>query len=359
MDLYLLRLFLASLLLILLGFLLLFHSFTFFELLNDIARRGVPFLTVIEYFTFLTPYLLYNLLPLAALMAVLATLGVLAKNNEITAFKASGISMYRLGLPLLLGGFLIGGGMLAMAETWLPYANQRQDALRNAIKGRPAQTFYQPRRQWIFGEGHKLYNYELFDSHRKIFGGLNVFVLDPATFQMRRRVFARQAHWDASRHVWQLEQAWVRDFEGNSVTHFASYAELILPELNEPPAYFERPVRRSDQMSWVELRNYIAGLSQAGFDISRLTVQWHRKLAFPSLAPIVVLLAIPFAFLGGTRGALSGVATAVAIAFAYWALSALFEGMGNVGQLPPGLAAWAPDAIFGFVGLYFFLKMST
>ncbi len=358
-DLYLLRSFLASLLLILLGFLLLFHSFTFFELLNDIARRGVPFITVVEYFTFLTPYLLYNLLPLAALVAVLVTVGVLAKNNEITAFKASGISMYRLAAPLLAGGLLLAGGMLAMAETWLPYANQRQDALRNTIKGRPAQTFHQPRRQWIFGEGHRLYNYELFDSYRRIFGGLNVFVLDPGTFQMRRRVFARQARWDPTHGAWLLEQAWVRDFEGNRVTHFASYPELVLPELSEPPAYFERPVRRSDQMAWGELRDYIAGLSQAGFDVSRLTVQWHRKLAFPVLAPLVVLLAIPFAFLGGTRGALGGVATAVAIAFAYWALSALFEGMGNVGQLPPALAAWAPDAIFGFVGVYFFLKMAT
>jgi lipopolysaccharide export LptBFGC system permease protein LptF len=43
----------------------------------------------------------------------------------------------------------------------------------------------------------------------------------------------------------------------------------------------------------------------------------------------------------------------------YWAASALTEAMGSVGQLPPLLAGWAPDTIFGFLGLYFFLKMPT
>jgi LPS export ABC transporter permease LptG len=359
MDVYVLRLFFSSLLLILVGFLVLFHFFTFFELLNDIARRNIPFLDVIEYFAFLTPYLTYNLLPLAVLVAVLITLGVLAKNNELTALKASGISMYRLSVPLLLAGAVLGLGMFALDDFYLPYANQRQDALRNSIKGRPARTFYQPRRQWIFGEQHKLYNYDAFDSHRQTFAGLSVFVLDPESFQLRRRVFARLAQWDAAQRTWRLQEAWVRDFEGSAVTRFASLPEMTLSELNEPPDYFERPVRRSEQLNWRQLKDYIAGLSQAGFDVARLTVQWHRKFAFPLLASVIVLLAVPFAFLGGTRGALGGVAKALAIGFAYWAISALFEGMGNVGQLPPALAAWMPASIFGFAGLYFYLKMPT
>ena len=93
--------------------------------------------------------------------------------------------------------------------------------------------------------------------------------------------------------------------------------------------------------------------------MARLSVQWHKKLAFPLIAPIIVLLAIPFAFLVGTRGAVGGLALGVAMGIVYWATSALFEAMGAVGQLPPLLAGWAPDAIFSFLGLYFFLKMPT
>src|SRR5213595_4096077 len=86
------------------AFVLLFETFTFFELLDDVARHRVPFLIVVDYFRYLAPYLLYQLAPLGALVAVLVTLGIMSKSNEIVAIKASGISMYRLAVPLLLAG---------------------------------------------------------------------------------------------------------------------------------------------------------------------------------------------------------------------------------------------------------------
>ncbi len=358
-DLYLLRNFFSSLLLMLLGFIFLFHLFTFFELLNDIARNSIPTGIVLSYLLFLTPHLLYQVMPLGALVAVLVTLGVLAKNNEVTAFKAGGTSMYRLALPLLVAGGTLALVMFYLDSTVLPYSNQKQDALRNRIKGRPAQTFYQPRRQWIFGNGAKLYNYDWYDSDQGIFGGLSLYVLDPASFQMKRRVFALRANWAPRVPGWILEEGWVRDFDGDKVTRFSRFTVTTLPDFTETPEYFRREVRQSNQMDWRELRTYIVGLQQAGFDVARLTVHWHRKFAFPLLAPIIVFLGIPFAFLVGTRGALGGIAAAIAIGIVYWAASALFEALGAVGQLPPLLAAWAPDLIFAFLGTYFFLKMPT
>ena len=73
----------------------------------------------------------------------------------------------------------------------------------------------------------------------------------------------------------------------------------------------------------------------------------------------IVLLGAPFAFLVGTRGAIGGLALAVGIGIVYWAIAALFEAMGSIGQLPPLLAAWSPDAIFGFLAVYFFLRVPT
>jgi LPS export ABC transporter permease LptF/LPS export ABC transporter permease LptG len=359
LDLYLLRGFFGSLLLMLLAFAFLFHLFTFFELLNDMARNQIPVSTVLSYLMFLTPHLLYQVMPLGALVAVLVTLGVLAKNNEVTAFKAGGTSMYRLGLPLLVAGGALGLLMFWLDASVLPFSNQKQDALRNQIKGRPAQTFFQPRRQWIFGTEAKLFNYDWFDSDQGIFGGLSMFVLDPETFHMRRRVFAVRAHWEPRNRSWILEDGWVRDFAADRVARYTKFTVITLNEFTEPPDYFRREVRQAYQMNWWELQTYIVGLQQAGFDVARLTVHLHRKFAFPLLSLIIVFLGIPFAFLVGTRGALGGIAAAIAIGIVYWAASALFEALGAVGQLPPLLAAWAPDLIFAFLGTYFFLKMPT
>jgi LPS export ABC transporter permease LptF/LPS export ABC transporter permease LptG len=357
-DLYLLRRFFYYFWLMMAVFIFLFETFTFFELLDDIARHRVPFLTVVDYFRYLTPYLIYNLAPLGALVAVLVTLGVMSKNNEVVALKASGISLYRLAVPLLFAGLALAATMLVLDDTYLPYANQRQDALRNQIKGRPPQTYTHPQR-WIFGENSKIYNYDLFDPAENLFGGLSVVELDPATFQVRRRIFANRARWSESQKLWVLESGWVRDFSDGTIARYERFSATALPELKEPPSYFNREIRQAFQLSWRELRRYINDLHRAGFDVSNLTVQWHVKIAFPLIAPISMLLAIPFAFLVGTRGAIGGVAIGLTIGIAYWTLARLLDAMGGVGQLPPFLAGWSPDLIFFFLGLYFYLKMPT
>jgi LPS export ABC transporter permease LptF/LPS export ABC transporter permease LptG len=358
-DVYMLQQFLYYFVVVLVGFVLIFDAFTLFDLLGDISKNHIAASMVLDYFRFLVPLMVYQLAPLATLVATLVTLGVLAKNNEVIAFKASGVSLYRLVLPLTLAGLVLAGGMFLLDDTFLPYANQRQDALRNEIKGRPPQTYFQPARQWIFGENGKIYNYELFDSDHQLFGGLNVFELDPGTFQIRRRIFATRATWEPSQSTWVLAGGWVRDFESGKVVRYHPFRVDSLPEISEPPSYFRREVRQSYQMNWRQLGTYIASLQQAGFDTSRLTVQWQKKFAFPMIAAIIVFLGAPFAFLVGTRGAIGGLAVAVGIGIVYWATAALFEAMGSVGQLPPFLAGWAPDAIFGFLAVYFFLRMPT
>jgi LPS export ABC transporter permease LptG len=282
----------------------------------------------------------------------------MSKNNEIVAIKASGISLHRLVIPLLVAGIVLAGAMLLVNETYLPYANQRQDALRNQIKGRPPQTYTRPQR-WIFGENSKIYNYDLFSPLQNLFGGLSVLEIDPATFDVRRRIFATRAHWSASQKIWLLESGWVRDFSGGAITRFDQFNVQAFPELTEPPEYFNREVRQAFQMNWSELNRYIEDLRNAGFDVAGLTVQWHVKIAYPLIAPVSMLLAIPFAFLVGSRGAIGGVTIGIAIGIGYWSIARLMEAMGGVGQLPPVLAGWSPDLIFFFIGLYFFFKVPT
>ncbi|HEY6944302.1 MAG TPA: LPS export ABC transporter permease LptF [Candidatus Acidoferrum sp.] len=358
MDLYILRKFFFYFGLLLAVFVFLFEAFTFFELLDDIGRRRIAFVTVAEYFGYLTPYLTYNLAPLAGLVAVLVTLGIMSKSNEIVAIKASGMSLFRLAAPLLLAGVAVAATLMLLDYTYLPYANQRQDELHNQIKGRPPQTYTHPQR-WIFGENSKIYNYDVFDPEQNLFGGLSVLELDPADFHLRRRIFAKRARWSEAQHGWALEEGWIRDFSDGSVTKFETFTTAAPAELSEPPSYFHREVKQAFQMNAGELGNYIEGLHRAGFDVAALMVQWQKKWAYPLMAPVSMLLAIPFALLVGTRGAIGGVALGVGIAVVYWAIAELLYAMGGVGQLPPLLAGWSPDIIFFFLGMYFFFKMPT
>ena len=211
MDLYILRRFFLNFALLMGAFVFLFETFTFFELLDDIARHRVPFLIVVELFP------LSDALPDVSAGAAGSAGGSSgnAGNHEQEQRNCGDQGQRHQLVPG--GGAAVACGAGAGRDHdgarrhYLPYANQRQDALRNLIKGRPPQTYTHPQR-WIFGEDNKIYNYDLFDPAQNLFGGLSVLEIDPATFQLRRRVFASRARWSESQKVWVLEGGWVRDF---------------------------------------------------------------------------------------------------------------------------------------------------
>src|SRR5437763_14615191 len=114
--------------------------FTFFELLGDIIRNRIALITVGEYLLNVIPSMIYLMTPLSALIAVLVTFGLLQKSNELTAMKATGISLYRLIVPILILAAMLSLTLFLFEHFYLPHANKRQDALRNDIKGKDAKT---------------------------------------------------------------------------------------------------------------------------------------------------------------------------------------------------------------------------
>src|ERR1700687_4187136 len=360
LDDYVLRDFALYLAMIAGTFVMLLLVFTLFELLSDILRNRVSVLTVGEYLLNVTPYFLYYpIAPLSMLLAVRVTSGRLRRSKEITAIKATGISLYRIIVPVLIASIVVAGVLFLSDQIYLPYTNKRQDALRNHIKGKPAQTYLRPDRKWIFGQHSDIYYYQFFDPDRDVFGGVSVFQFDPHTFQITHRITADRAHWSEAMGRWVYEQGWERSVSGSAIESYRKFDVATYPELAEAPAYFKKEIKQSSEMSYEELRRYIHDLQQSGFDVVRLRVQLQKKIAYPLITLVMAVLAIPFALSAGKRSAVAGVATAIGIGVVYWTISGLFEAMGNLSQLPPAVAAWSPDLVFGFIGGYLILRMPT
>ncbi len=360
LDDYVLRDFTLYLAMIAGSFVMLLLVFTLFELFGDILRNGVSLLVVGEYLLNVTPYFLYYpIAPLSMLLAVLVTFGLLQRTNEITAIKATGISLYRIVIPVLVASVVIAGALFLSDQLYLPRTNKRQDALRNRIKGKPAQTYLRPERKWIFGQHNDIYYYQFFDPDRNTFGGISIFEFNPRTFQVTRRIKADRAHWSDSLGKWIYEGGWQRTLSGSSIENYNKFEVATFDELTETPTYFKKEIKQSSEMSYEELRTYIHDLEQGGFDVVRLRVQLHKKIAYPLITLVMAVLAVPFAMSAGKRSTLAGVSTAIGIGVVYWTVSGLFEAMGNLSQLPPAVAAWSPDLVFGFIGGYLILRMPT
>jgi LPS export ABC transporter permease LptG/LPS export ABC transporter permease LptF len=364
LDEYVVREFISMFLMVLCGFVLLMLVFTFFELVGDIIRNHIALTTVGLYLINLTPSMLYTIAPLAVLIAVLVTFGVLNRNSEIIAMKATGISLYRLIVPVLAIAATLAVSLFLFDEFYLPQANRRQEALRSTIKGRPPQTFLHPEQKWIFGQPHagepgRIFYYQFFDRDREEFANLSVFEFDPSTFAISRRIFGARVFWDGDNQQWRFQNGWVRDFQGANQKDFRRFDNTTFVEIHEEPGYFSKESLQSQEMNFGQLDRYIKDLRQSGFDTMRLRVALWHKLSYPLIAIVMAMLAIPFALSMGRRGSITGIAVAIGVALAYWVVDGLFGAMGNVNYLPASMAAWSSDILFGLAGGYLLLRTPT
>jgi LPS export ABC transporter permease LptG len=364
LDAYVIREFLGIFFLVLAGFVMLILVFTFFELVGDILRNHIALSLIGEYLVNLMPSMIYQITPLAVLIAALVTFGMLNRNSEIVAMKATGISLYRLVVPIVSIGAILAVSLFLFDQFYLPQANRRQEALHNIIKGKPAQTVLHPEQNWIFGQPHsgepgRIFYYQFFDPERNQFANLSIFEFDPSSFALSRRIFAARAVWDSTSDSWLFLNGWQRNISGANVTEYREFYQTSFAEIHEDPGYFKKESLQAQEMNFGQLDRYIGDLRQSGFDTMRLRVELWHKLAYPLVAIIMAVLAIPFALSMGRRGSLTGIAVAIAVALAYWVVDGLFGAMGNVNYLPAALAAWSSDAIFGLVGGYLLLRTPT
>ncbi len=359
MDSYVLSSFLLYFVLWICAFVLMIQIYNFFELVGDIVKNNVPMPHAARYHLYLTPMLIYTTLPFGVLLSVLVTFGVMTKNNEVTAFKACGISVRRLGLPVILMSLLISGAAFAADYSWIPRANQIQDSLRNEIKGRPAQTYKNPDRKWVFHDNRVFY-FRRFDIAQNVMVEPFVYEIDPKTWQLIRQINAKSARWQPDAKAWIFEQGQVIDLcQKVQECRVSNFTATSFPEITETPENFLKEVRQNLQMNYVELKRYIADLKQSGFDTTALEVQYYEKFAVPLFALTIALISVPFGFLVGNRGAMAGVGVSIALAVTYLGVDKLFEQMGNVGYLPADVAAWSPDTLFSLTGLYLLLRMRS
>lgn len=356
-DTYLLGTFFFYLAVWLTSFVLLIQVFTFFELLSDILRNNIPMSRVATYHLFLTPKLVYDSTPISVMVAVLITFAVLSKQNEVTAFKASGVSLYRLALPILLASLGLSGALFAFDYYVVPDANLIQDGIRNEIKGRAVRTFLRPDRQWIYGKGSRIFHYKYFDPAARVMAGVHVYELDPKVFKLRRHIHAERAQWDPGMATWIFQNGWSRN--ADNVKDYQVWQVTTFPELIETPDHFLPEEKQYKQLNFHQLAAYIAELGQSGFDTVSLRVQYQRKFSVPLFPFILAIIAVPFSFWVGNRGAMTAVGASFIIAIAYLTVNQLFEQVGNLDQLPATVAAWSPNLIFSLAGLYAMTRMRS
>lgn len=355
LDRYVVRAYLGKFSLVVIAFWALFVLVSFMDLFDDVQHNKVKGVVVLHYYAFTSPQILHLITPVAVLVSVLITFGILSRRNEITAMKAAGISIYRVTLPAIGLGLAVAGSMFGLAEFVLPPMNKVAGRDFNVIKGRPPQASTTNQHRWILGSDGRFYNYDFLEARPEgaSLYGLSIYDVTK-DWQLRDVLYVARAAWNGVSY--DLERGHRRTFVPEPV--FRTFAQARSREI-EAPSYFGQEERPADTLRFEELRQHIVSLELLGLDVTPLRVQLHRKLAFPVVCVVMTLLGIPFAFVVARRGALYGIAASVLIAIVYWACLAIFDALGNNALLPPLLAAWAPNLLFGGSALYLMFTLET
>lgn len=330
---------------------------TFFERLNDTLRHAKPVGLLVRYVWFKLPEFLAYLLPVAVLAATLLTFGLLAKFNEATAMKACGISAYRTILPVLVLSAAVSGLAFLVQERVVPAAHARSEDAWNRITDLPPRSYSYLNRHWVLGRaGDRIYHYDYFEPGSSTFSRMSVFDIDPGRWAIARRFFAEKATFEKDA-LFYLE-GWVRDFAAPAGPSFAR-AESGRFAVDEDKGAFLKAWKEPLQMTLRELRKYIAEVRGMGFRAGRLRAELGQKTALPLVSMVMALLAVPFGFSMGKKGALVGVGLSVALAMAYWGTFAVFRSLGSAEVLTPFLGAWGANLLFGLAGVSLLFRLRT
>ena len=354
LDRYISRIYLRTAALAFLALLGVFYIATFIDRSERLFKGQATGAMLAQLLALMTPQFIYYVIPIAALLSVLVTFGILSRTNELSVMKACGISIYRIALPLLLISLVWSGALFGLEQRIMALANRRADALDSAIRGRPPRTFNALNRRWVVGHEGEIYHYSYFDPDKMALDRLVIYRLTPGAWGLASQTVLKRAVWTGRQ--WEGQDGWQQEF-GPSGSRWETFARK--PLTLESPDYFETEQPIAELMTVPQLKHYIDELSASGFNIVPLTVDLQRKVAFPFVTVVMTVLAIPFGLTTGKRGTLYGIGIGIVLALSYWITGSAFAAIGKAGLLGPVIAAWAPNILAGGSAAYLLLNTRT
>lgn len=345
-----------------LGLLALYYIGAFVDLADKIFKNPEDARVFARFLVHSTPQFIALVIPVATLIAVLGTIGALTRSGELTVMRACGVSLYRVAMPLLVFAGLGSLTLFAIEERVLGEANRTAASLRDELRDAPGgpRTLNVANLNWLVAEDGRIYNYLGFESAGRLNGNrptvraLSVFEPQRQPYRLREHQYAFRASFEAG--AWRAERGWSQRFDADETTR-EEYETKTLTLA--PPADFQRAQVDASLMNFRELLEYVRRLGASGYNVAEHRVDLHRKLAFPMVTIVMTLLAVPFGVTIGRKGTLYGIGLAATLAGGYFLLMTFFVAVGAAGLLPPMLAAWGANIIFGAGALYMMFTVRT
>ncbi len=350
LDRYIVKQFLLTALFGIVAFTVIFVVIDLMEKLDDFLDRKADAMVIVQYYLAFTPEIIKLMTPVAILLSSLFTTGKLSNNNELTAMKSSGVSLYRFMMPMMILALFISFASVYFSGWVVPYANRQKFNIERTYLQR---NYEATARSNIYVQDglRRIVFISYFDRAANIGGRSSVQDFsDSNLITIAQRVDAKQIRWDSTTARWTLLNATVRTFNHNEESMHTMNSYTI-DTLHFTPADIIKQQENPDEMNYFEMQRFIKRQQQTGNDVAHWQVDYYSKVSFPFASFIVVLFGVPFSF-GKRRGGLAvQFGISVAVCFIYLIFMKTSQVFGYNGDLQPLLTAWLANLIFLFSGI--------
>lgn len=356
LDRYISREFIKIFFLVLASFLSLYLIIDFFERIRMLLSNNASFNQIVRYFFFKIPIIISQTMPAVVLLSSLLTFGMLSKHSEIIAMKANGVSLYRTSLPVIVISVVVCIFTFLFSEFITPYANQKVEYIKLVeVQKREEKGCFKQNQLW-YRSRDAIYNINLFDPDTDTMKGITINYLDH-DFRLTMRVDANEAKWEDGR--WIFHNLLITVFSSDGFPSVERFPSKVI-DIPEEPADFKVAQKDTEEMGYLELRNYIKKIQAEGYDATRYLADLHGKIAFPLVCIILAIIGVTFSLRSERSGGVAqSISIGIATGFSYWIVFAFALSLGRSGALPPILSAWIANILFGSAAAVMFLRVRT
>jgi lipopolysaccharide export system permease protein len=336
--------------------LLILILFVFIDYLSRMERflnSDISMMGALGYVLLKVPFMFVQLTPAGILLATIMVFGLMNRSNELLAIRSSGISIYFLIKPAILVGVVLALLMFFLGETLIPISMAKSNYIKYNVIGKRHDIYSVRKDIWIKSE-NRLVHINFFDPAQQSVAGVTVTSLGK-DFDLEFRIDAQKGYYKQGRWVFEniIEQAHTE----NSMDYDVKLYDKKSIPLTFKPEDLEEVSKKSEEMSFFELKKYVRKVEYEGYDATTYKVDLNAKIAFPFICIIMVLTGAATGMRSFVKDNIpAAIAIGVVIAFMYWFLYGFCLSLGYGTVLPPIISAWTANLFFLCFGILYLIN---
>jgi LPS export ABC transporter permease LptF len=332
------------------AFLVIFLGHTLFQLVHLILNRGIPLAPVAMMLFYRIPAVCVLAIPVATLLAISLVVNRLERESEITAMRGGGISLGRIAASSLVFGVAMTVLSYLLNEKVAPWANHRSENVVREIMLAKTIPLIQENKYFRASGDYYFYVHRV-DVETNVLEDVMIYERLPGGTTFPRVIIAQHALKRGP--VWYLRKCIVHEYDEKGHLKTEAPVEEIRVNLKETIENFWSEQRGPTEMPAEDLKRQIALFDRAGIDVHSLQVDYHMKFSLPFACVVLSLIAFPLSRRWAKAGSFMGILVTVLLVFLYNGFMGWSRALGIGGKLPPAVAAWSQNVVFGVVGLVF------